>query len=183
VSAVSSTTALVTIPSVALADIGEVERTGLYFQYGEVMTVCIAIYPAPKECTPKKTELGSTTVELTGLKPNTKYSVLYKYDNTIRCITTPCPGNEFTSLSAEFVTQGNGNATGRPSIARGLSFGARGSDVKALQMYLIQEGYLQGEATGYYGKMTVAAVRAYQKVKGITQTGNVGPATREALKN
>jgi hypothetical protein len=182
VSNVSSTTAMLSLSGATLADITEEERTGLYFEYDEIGKVCIMIYPTPPECLPKKTAEGSTTVVLANLKPNTKYYVKYRRDNTIRCITTPCPGNEYESLSVEFVTKGNGNVMGRPGITRGLSLGSRGSDVKELQTYLIQEGYLQGEATGYYGKMTVTAVRTYQKAKGIAQTGTVGPKTREMLR-
>ncbi|MDO8522506.1 MAG: peptidoglycan-binding domain-containing protein [bacterium] len=38
-----------------------------------------------------------------------------------------------------------------------------------------------GVSKGTYGALTRSAVRAYQKSKGISQTGFVGPLTRAAL--
>jgi peptidoglycan hydrolase-like protein with peptidoglycan-binding domain len=38
-----------------------------------------------------------------------------------------------------------------------------------------------GVSKGYYGALTVKAVKAYQKSLGLDQLGIVGPATRKAL--
>ena len=38
-----------------------------------------------------------------------------------------------------------------------------------------------GVSKGYYGALTRTAVRAYQKSKGISQTGYIGPLTRAAV--
>jgi peptidoglycan hydrolase-like protein with peptidoglycan-binding domain len=68
------------------------------------------------------------------------------------------------------------------------SFGYRSSDqttsgsVSGLQNFLINKGYLQSEATGYFGAMTLKAVKSYQAAKGFGQTGYVGPLTRGAMK-
>jgi len=48
---------------------------------------------------------------------------------------------------------------------------------------LIKLGYLSTGATGYYGNMTLQAVRSFQASKGLEQVGSVGPATRSALNN
>lgn len=69
-----------------------------------------------------------------------------------------------------------------------VSFGYRSSDqttsgsVSDLQNFLINKGYLQSEATGYFGAMTLKAVKSYQAAKGFGQTGYVGPLTRGAMK-
>ena len=77
------------------------------------------------------------------------------------------------------------------NISRTLSFGSTGSDVIALQNYLISIGYLPiGYNTGYYGTITRAAVQKYQCSKNITCTGDefttgyglVGERTRAALR-
>ena len=57
-----------------------------------------------------------------------------------------------------------------------LSLGMTSNDVKNLQVRL---GVTP--ATGYFGPITLAAVKAYQASKGISTTGYVGPLTRAAL--
>lgn len=60
-----------------------------------------------------------------------------------------------------------------------LKKGAAGTHVKALQHLLIGYGYSCGSAgaDGHFGPGTDNAVRAYQKAKGLTADGSVGPAT------
>jgi hypothetical protein len=63
-----------------------------------------------------------------------------------------------------------------------LSGTKNNSEVKRLQGFLISKGYLgAGLNTGNFLGMTSSAVKAYQKSKGIRQTGNAGPLTRAAI--
>lgn len=62
-----------------------------------------------------------------------------------------------------------------------LAYGASGYEVKALQQRLKDEGFYTGTIDGKFLTSTVAAVKKYQKSKGITQTGNVGNLTMAAL--
>jgi hypothetical protein len=62
-----------------------------------------------------------------------------------------------------------------------LAVGYAGSEVSALQEFLAQQGFYNGPITGYYGPLTAAAVREYQRVHGLPATGTVDPATRAAL--
>lgn len=67
-------------------------------------------------------------------------------------------------------------------LARNLSLGSGGPDVQALQDHLRSGGYFTYPlSTGYYGPLTVAAVRAYQKDNGLPTVGVVGPLTRASL--
>lgn len=62
------------------------------------------------------------------------------------------------------------------ALTRTLSFGARGSDVVELQTFLIDQELLAADsATGYFGRMTEAAVQKFQSTKGIVSSGS--PAT------
>jgi hypothetical protein len=62
-----------------------------------------------------------------------------------------------------------------------LSQGMSGTEVRELQDRLTEEGFLTATPTGYYGAATVAAVKAFQKARGLAQLGNVGPGTRAEL--
>lgn len=62
-----------------------------------------------------------------------------------------------------------------------LRVGARGADVTALQNVLVAENLLMVNPTGYFGSLTLKAVKAYQLANGLPSTGFVGPMTREVL--
>jgi peptidoglycan hydrolase-like protein with peptidoglycan-binding domain len=54
-------------------------------------------------------------------------------------------------------------------------------EVSLLQDFLIDKGYLSGSPTGFYGRLTVNAVKSYQREIGVSPTGNVGPLTKSIL--
>ena len=54
-------------------------------------------------------------------------------------------------------------------------------DVMTVQEKLKRWGYFDGPITGYYGPLTTEAVKYFQRVNGIEQTGTVGPITAKAL--
>jgi peptidoglycan hydrolase-like protein with peptidoglycan-binding domain len=56
-----------------------------------------------------------------------------------------------------------------------------GSDVLELQKRLASLGFFTGDATGYFGNITAAAVKKFQAAHGIPATGYVGSITRAAL--
>ena len=64
-----------------------------------------------------------------------------------------------------------------------LKRGAKGDDVRALQYLLIGNGFPCGDcgADGSFGGDTDAAVRAYQKHRGLAVDGSCGPATWKKL--
>jgi peptidoglycan hydrolase-like protein with peptidoglycan-binding domain len=64
-----------------------------------------------------------------------------------------------------------------PAINRSLFLGISGNDIKELQQYLAQDKqvYPEGLATGYFGKLTEAAVQRFQCKQEIVCAGN--PAT------
>lgn len=67
-------------------------------------------------------------------------------------------------------------------LARNLSQGTRGDDVRGLQEFLSGEGYLSVGATGYFGPATANAVARWQASQGVSSVGSVGPMTRERIK-
>ena len=77
-----------------------------------------------------------------------------------------------------------GNVLGASAFnfAKNLSFGMSGEDVIELQNILIAEGFLKlSEPTGFFGRVTETAVKAYQTAHGLEAVGIVGPLTRAFL--
>lgn len=67
-------------------------------------------------------------------------------------------------------------------LERNLSQGVRGEDVRGLQEFLKEQGYLNAEASGYFGALTSEAVRRWQAAQGVDAVGIIGPKTRERIK-
>lgn len=59
--------------------------------------------------------------------------------------------------------------------------GSSGKEVSAIQEALKDRGLFNDDITGYYGTQTQAAVRKFQKQKGLSVDGIAGPATLSAL--
>ena len=62
-----------------------------------------------------------------------------------------------------------------------LQTGSRGASVRQLQTRLKELGYYTGKIDGAYGSGTAAAVKAFQKKHGLTQTGKADALTQTAL--
>lgn len=58
-----------------------------------------------------------------------------------------------------------------------LQVGSSGADVEELQRYLTENGYYRGKIDGKYGKLTRAAVDAYQADHDLIRDGEAGPIT------
>jgi peptidoglycan hydrolase-like protein with peptidoglycan-binding domain len=95
-----------------------------------------------------------------------------------------------TLTPAELTFLNGGPATPTLSgITRDLTVGSSGSDVSALQAFLISQAKGPAAsalgaagATGYFGSLTQAALAEYQKAVGITPaSGYFGPITRAYL--
>ena len=62
-----------------------------------------------------------------------------------------------------------------------LKSGSSGAQVKTVQTKLKNWGYYTGTVDGIYGPKTVAAVKYFQRVNGLTQDGVVGAKTAAAM--
>lgn len=67
------------------------------------------------------------------------------------------------------------------TFSRTLRPATTGEDVTKLQDYLAERGYLQASTRGYYGPLTVRAVKEFQAANGLESVGNVGPLTLKLL--
>ena len=85
------------------------------------------------------------------------------------------------STPAPVVSTPSPIATTKLTLKNPISYGMKGNDVVQLKKILTQLGFFTGVTSSTYDTATIAAVKKYQKSKGITQTGNVGPLTLAAL--
>lgn len=69
-------------------------------------------------------------------------------------------------------------------LTRNLALGSSGEDVKTLQEFLASQPdlYPEGKITGYFGRLTLGAVKRFQKKQGLDQAGSVGPLTRNQIR-
>ncbi|MFY0525266.1 peptidoglycan-binding domain-containing protein [Archangium gephyra] len=67
--------------------------------------------------------------------------------------------------------------TAAPAATPTLKQGATGASVTNLQKRLAQHGFNPGAADGQFGPKTTAAVKAFQRAKGLVADGVVGPKT------
>jgi hypothetical protein len=65
-------------------------------------------------------------------------------------------------------------------FTRLLKYGDRGNDVKTLQTWLTEVGY-PVPSTGWFGPITLKAVKSFQRAHHLTVDGIVGPITAAAL--
>ena len=72
----------------------------------------------------------------------------------------------------------SGNSSATVVLSR---VGSRGAEVEAIQRTLIDWGLLNSNVTGYYGTQTEAAVRQFQRIRGLTIDGIAGPQTLKAM--
>ncbi|MDJ0695261.1 peptidoglycan-binding protein [Mastigocoleus sp. MO_188.B34] len=86
--------------------------------------------------------------------------------------------NTQTKIQASLKPKGKDKETSYSSILR---VGSKGSQVTSLQQRLKELGYFKGNTTKYFGQITKKAVIDFQRVKGLTADGIVGPKTWSAL--
>jgi hypothetical protein len=89
---------------------------------------------------------------------------------------------QIASLQAQLAAS-QGTTMMTTTFTRSLTIGSKGSDVTALQNWLISKGYtISAGATGYFGAQTKAALAAYQSAKGISPAvGYFGPITMASV--
>ncbi len=90
------------------------------------------------------------------------------------------------NVETPFNSNSNSNSNICIALSNNLSYRSRDSytngEVSALQDFLQSKGYLNSEPTGYFGLLTLQAVKKFQMANGIAPAeGFVGPATRSKL--
>ncbi len=71
--------------------------------------------------------------------------------------------------------------TAAAAITQTLAVGSTGDQVSALQSMLAAAGFYRADVSGYFGKLTQAAVKSFQAANGLAAVGSVGPQTQALL--
>ncbi len=126
-----------------------------------------------KKLQKRLTELGYNTGKADGVFGDITLSAVLLYQKNAKItqdgIVGPVTWAKLDSGAASLVPS--------PPQSRYLKMGSKGDDVKKVQARLIVLGYLDDKADGIFGKLTLAAVKAYQKDQEIKVDGIVGPVT------
>jgi hypothetical protein len=102
---------------------------------------------------------------------------------------TPAPASaSVSSPSSSSSAASTGSVSGASSITTALTLGMKGAGVMLLQRLLAQDTsvYAAGTVSGYFGPLTLGAVKKFQEKYGIAKMGDagygtVGPRTRAKL--
>ncbi len=109
-------------------------------------------------------------------------TVLGTARDSITLVERVVPAAQTATSTALQTPQGQVLGASTYNFAQPLQLGSTGPDVTELQKILIAAGYLKIDTpTGYFGPITVAAVKAYQSAHGLEPVGIVGPKTRALL--
>ncbi|MCX6791123.1 MAG: peptidoglycan-binding domain-containing protein [Candidatus Gribaldobacteria bacterium] len=153
----------------------------LTFTIGDITTKTIIISPSTSVLTCSgSTDTSGGTPLISGGGGSSNYQVP---DSSASALQAQI--NQLLAQIAGLRVQLGGSAGASQAVAfiKDLLIGSKNDpDIKRLQGFLISKGYLRaGFDTGNYLGMTTSAVKAYQKAKGIRQTGNAGPLTRASI--
>ena len=85
------------------------------------------------------------------------------------------------AIVAAIILAFNGFESSESAEAAVLKQGSTGSVVRTVQTRLKSWGYYTGSVDGIYGSLTVAAVKYFQRVNGLTVDGIVGEKTAAAI--
>lgn len=118
----------------------------------------------------------TAVVQPAGCTPGAVFSATTGQACTVTSTTAVTPMNTNTTTVTTNTSQSSSY-----QFTLSLRVGSEGKEVTELQKRLVDGGYLNAKPNGYFGPATEKAVKAYQKATGISQLGNVGPATRSAL--
>ncbi len=84
-------------------------------------------------------------------------------------------------IDAAYAAKGGSSSASSSSSGNGLKLGSTGSDVRDLQSNLTTLGFYWADITGSFGEKTEAAVKSFQKAKGLTADGVAGSKTISAI--
>jgi spore germination protein YaaH len=155
---------------------------------GTAITGAVAAAAAPPNAARRFPDVAGDRWSYAAVTQAAEWGVLRGYgDGTFRPEHPVTRAETAAILLRVFALLGGGLPSDGPpnsgSVADELiGYGMRGEAVADLQALLAALGYFDHEVTGYFGEITLSAVRRFQQDQGLAVDGIVGPETRRALR-
>lgn len=151
-----------------------------YDEYGPSLEDMIFAFQKDYQIVSSRSEAGAGTY---GPKTQAKLAEVYTTYQNIRtkeAALIEASRNELLSAREAWKVEQKSAQTyidtfGTPKL------GDRGDHVRGLQVFLISLGYFKGKDTGVMGANTIAALKKYQKDRGLALSGRLDMVTKLAL--
>ena len=137
----------------------------------------------------KQVKTATVNQNLGQLLSTNNLSLVAKYLNLKVNEANALLQSQTESIAAVLINAAKASASGVSSqagcviLSQNMYRGNESSATKKLQAFLAEKGFLTTAPTGFYGDLTVAAVKAYQRSMGLKETGMVFDFTRQAIQN
>lgn len=123
-------------------------------------------------------QLGYYYADITGKFGEKTEAAVKEFQKDKKLVADGVAGTKtLEAISAAITAAGGSSSSG----LSGLKIGSTGDRVRQMQQDLTALGYYYGDISGHYGTLTQAAVKKFQKAKGITQDGIAGTTTLNAI--
>ena len=127
------------------------------------------------------TTLGYYWAEITGNFGARTETAVKRFQEENGLTADGVAGTKTLNAIAAAVARKGGTPASGGSAGTTLKLNSQGTKVSQLQTDLKQLGYYYAEITGNFGERTEAAVKAFQKAKGLTADGVAGTKTLNAI--
>ena len=127
------------------------------------------------------TTLGYYWAEITGNFGAKTETAVKRFQEENGLTADGVAGTKTLNAVAAAVARKGGTPASGSSAGTTLKLNSQGTKVSQLQTDLKQLGYYYAEITGNFGEKTEAAVKAFQKAKGLTADGVAGTKTLNAI--
>ena len=127
------------------------------------------------------TTLGYYWAEITGNFGAKTETAVKRFQEENGLTADGVAGTKTLNAVAAAVARKGGTPASGGSAGTTLKLNSQGTKVSQLQTDLKQLGYYYAEITGNFGEKTEAAVKAFQKAKGLTADGVAGTKTLNAI--
>ena len=127
------------------------------------------------------TTLGYYWAEITGNFGERTEAAVKRFQEENGLTADGVAGTKTLNAIAAAVARKGGTPASGGSAGTTLKLNSQGTKVSQLQTDLKQLGYYYAEITGNFGERTEAAVKAFQKAKGLTADGVAGTKTLNAI--
>ena len=123
-------------------------------------------------------QLGYYSADITGKFGQKTEAAVKEFQKDKKITADGVAGTKTLDAISAAIKAAGGSSS---SSTTGLKVGTTGDKVRQLQQDLTALGYYYGDISGHYGSLTQAAVKKFQKAKGISQDGIAGTSTLNAI--